>query len=46
MISPQSGHGNFVASALGGIGLPQLVHVAKVIVNAFSDILFPKDILL
>jgi hypothetical protein len=28
-ISPQFGHGNLVASAAGGIGFPQLVHVVS-----------------
>jgi hypothetical protein len=28
-ISPQLGHGNFVASAAGGIGFPQLVQVVS-----------------
>jgi hypothetical protein len=36
VISPQLGHRNFVASAPGGIGLPQLVHAVRVIVAAFS----------
>jgi hypothetical protein len=40
-ISPQFGHRNFVASAPGGIGLPQLVHVTSVNVVAFSAILIP-----
>jgi hypothetical protein len=35
-ISPQLGQRNFVASAPGGIGLPQLVHVTKVNVAALS----------
>jgi hypothetical protein len=38
-ISPQFGQRNFVASAPGGIGFPQLVHVTKVIVAAFSAIM-------
>jgi hypothetical protein len=38
-ISPQFGHRNFVASVPGGIGLPQLVHVTKDKVAAFSDML-------
>jgi hypothetical protein len=37
-ISPQFGQRNFVASAAGGIGLPQLVHVKSVNVVAFSVI--------
>jgi hypothetical protein len=41
-ISPQFGHRNFVASAPGGIGLPQLVHVTKVKVAAFSTIFTPQ----
>jgi len=41
MISPQFGHGNFVASAPGGIGLPQLVHVTNVNVAVFSAIITP-----
>jgi hypothetical protein len=35
-ISPQFGHRNFVDSTPGGMGLLQLVHVANVIVVAFS----------
>jgi hypothetical protein len=35
-ISPQFGQRNFVASAPGGIGLPQLEHVTKVRVAVFS----------
>jgi hypothetical protein len=37
-ISPQLGQRNFVASALGGMGLPQLVHVTNDSVAVFSDI--------
>jgi hypothetical protein len=37
-MSPQFGQRNFVASAPGGIGLPQLVHVTKIKVAAFSAI--------
>jgi hypothetical protein len=36
------GHINFVASAPGGIVLPQLVHVTKVIVAALSLIAIPR----
>jgi len=39
-ISPQLGQRNFVASVPGGMGLPQLVHVTKDNVTAFSDIKF------
>jgi len=38
-ISPQVGQRNFVASVPGGMGLPQLVHVTKDSVAAFSDIM-------
>jgi len=41
-ISPQFGHRNFVASDPGGIGLPQLVHVTKVIVAVLSVIFIPR----
>jgi hypothetical protein len=41
-ISPQFGQRNFVASAPGGIGLPQLVQVIKVIVAVFSVIMTPS----
>jgi hypothetical protein len=37
-ISPQLGQRNFVISAPGGIGLPQLVQVVNVIDDAFSVI--------
>lgn len=37
-ISPQLGQRNFVASAPGGIGFPQLEHVAIVRIAVFSDI--------
>jgi hypothetical protein len=39
-ISPQLGQRNFVASVPGWMGLPQLVHVTKDSVAAFSDIMF------
>jgi hypothetical protein len=42
-ISPQFGHRNFVASAPGGIGFPQLVHATKVKTAAFSAIVIPRD---
>jgi hypothetical protein len=38
-ISPQFGQRNFVASAPGGIGLSQLVHVTRVNVAGFSAIM-------
>jgi len=41
-ISPQLGHRNFVDSAAGGIGLPQLVHVTKAIAAVFSAIIIPS----
>jgi hypothetical protein len=37
-MSPQLGQRNFVASAPGGIGLPQLVHVTNVNVAVLSAI--------
>jgi len=37
-MSPQLGHINFVASAAGGIGFPQLVQVTNVKVEALSSI--------
>jgi len=40
------GQKNFVASALGGIGLPQLEQVAKVNVDAFSTIRIPQVMVL
>jgi flap endonuclease-1 len=44
VISPQFGQRNFVASAPGGIVLPQHVHVTRVIVAAFSVIKYsPND---
>jgi hypothetical protein len=45
-ISPQFGQRNFVASAAGGIGLPQLVQVTRVIVAAFSVITIPQVMVL
>jgi hypothetical protein len=42
-ISPQLGQRNFVASAPGGIGLPQLVQVVKVNVADFSSIRIPQS---
>jgi len=39
-ISPQFGQRNFVASAPGAIGLPQLVHVVSMSVCGFSVILW------
>jgi len=37
---------NFVASVAGGIGLPQLVHVTKLMVDALSAIMtIPKMVL-
>jgi len=41
-ISPQLGQRNFVASAAGGIGLLQLVHVTKLIVAVLSVIMIPQ----
>ena len=41
-ISPQFGQSNFVDSAPGGIGLRQLVHVAKDSVAALSAIMIPR----